>query len=1023
MAITMMSKPSLGANSRVAFRAQKQRGQRRLPVALAFPNLLGGKSSNGTGAVEMIKDEIMKDIKYRESTGAGSDKAETTYSATAWSVHNRLVDSFNQTHAHWKKKDPKFVYYLSAEFLMGRTMTNAIYNLGLEGEYADAVRALGTDLETVTSTEIDAALGNGGLGRLASCFLDSMASLDLPGWGYGIRYRYGMFKQGISADGKQIESPDKWIPGTGNPWEIRRPETRFPVGFYGSVGADGTWTPEENVHAVACDVPIPGYRTTTTSNLRLWDCEPMEEFDLEAFNAGEYEKAVLNKRKADEIVAVLYPNDATAEGKELRLKQQYFFVAASLQDTLARFLETQSDFEKLPEKACFQMNDTHPTIAVPELMRLLIDVHGLEFNKAWEITKKSLAYTNHTVMPEALEKWPVAVLQKLLPRHMQLIEQINDTWLASIKGHVEKKVAAAAAAAKPTDPAEVSTEDSAEEAEEEAVDPVAEALEAYSIIQSNPWNKSEKLINMAYLAVVGSFAVNGVAAIHSEIIKEDIFPQFVEIFPEKFQNKTNGVTLRRWLAYCNPELAALITEALGTEDWIRDATLLAKLKPMADDAAFRKKWMAVKLKRKEKLAAHIKASTGYDVPVASMFDVQVKRIHEYKRQLMNAVSLIHRYQTIKAASPEERAKMVPRVTILGGKAASAYYMAKKIVALINAISKTVNNDPEVGDLLKVIFLPNYNVTEAEVIIPAAELSQHISTAGTEASGTSNMKFALNGSTIIGTMDGANIEIAENTGEENLFIFGVDAADVPRLREERTSMNRDDYDPRWNAAWDAVREGVFGDKEYFQNLVESVNDVHLGKGEFADNNDWFLCANDFASYMRAQDEADALYADQDAWTKRWVLISTDVRSLIVRPATLSLALRSSLVRQVDHLHGEQRVLLERPHNHAVRERDLERQTVEAVREQTLRFFCVPHAYLLFVIVIIMMLLAHVLPYTTLGRPSPGPPGPLTPGRHRPASRPASSCRPAIPRRPAFRPFRPVWKTPLSPRRSISRGSAR
>lgn len=783
----------------------------------------------------------------------GSDKSESTYAATAWSVHNRLVDSFNHTHEYWQKKDPKFVYYLSAEFLMGRTMTNAIYNLGLEGEYADAVRALGTDLETVTSAEVDAALGNGGLGRLASCFLDSMASLDLPGWGYGIRYRYGMFKQGIAADGKQMELPDKWIPETGNPWEIRRSAIRFPVGFYGSV-TNGTWTPAETVEAVACDVPIPGYRTTTTSNLRLWDCEPMEEFDLEAFNAGEYDKAVLNKRKADEIVAILYPNDATEEGKELRLKQQYFFVAASLQDTLARFLETHSDLEKLPEKACFQMNDTHPTIAVPELMRLLIDVHGLEFNKAWEITKKSLAYTNHTVMPEALEKWPVAVLEKLLPRHMQLIEQINATWLASIQGHVEKKVAVAA----PADPADVPTEDSAED----DVDSVAEALKEYSIVQENPWNKGEMLVNMAYLAVVGSFAVNGVAAIHSEIIKEDIFPQFVEIFPEKFQNKTNGVTLRRWLAYCNPELASLITEALGTDEWIRDATLLAKLKPMAEDAAFRKKWMAVKLKRKEKLAAHIKASTGYDVPVKSMFDVQVKRIHEYKRQLMNAISLVHRYQNIKAASPEERAKMIPRVAIMGGKAASAYYMAKKIVALINAVSNTVNNDPEVGDLLKVIFLPNYNVTEAEVIIPAAELSQHISTAGTEASGTSNMKFALNGSTIIGTMDGANIEIAENTGIENLFTFGVDAADISRLREERKDFK--DYDPRWNAAFDAIRKGEFGDAEYFEDLVDSVNVMNER------NNDWFLVANDFATYMDAQDEADALYADQEEWTKRSII---------------------------------------------------------------------------------------------------------------------------------------------------------
>ena len=840
---------------------QRRSARRRcFPVAQAFPNILGGKNGSSATAnavsADVVKAEVTQDLKYRQATKAG-DAKEAAYTAVAWSVHNRLVDSFNKTHEYWKEKDPKFVYYLSAEFLMGRTMTNAVYNLGVEGPYAAAIREIGSDMETITSTEVDAALGNGGLGRLAACFLDSMASLDLPGWGYGIRYKYGMFKQGIAEDGKQIELPDKWIPEGGNPWEIRRSDVRFPVGFYGSVGADGVWSPAETVHAVACDTPIPGYHTSTTSNLRLWDAEPVNEFDLEAFNAGEYEKAVAARRKADEIVAVLYPNDATEEGKELRLKQQYFFVAASLQDTLARFLESHSDLEKLPEKACFQMNDTHPTIAVPELMRLLIDVHGLEFGKAWDITRKCLAYTNHTVMPEALEKWPVVVLEKLLPRHMQIIEQINETWLASIKSHVEKKVAAAEP--KASDPDEVSTEESTEE--DIDIDPVEEALKEYSIVQENPWNKGEMLVNMAYLAVVGSFAVNGVAAIHSEIIKEDIFPQFVEIFPEKFQNKTNGVTLRRWLAYCNPELASLITEALGTDAWVKDATLLANLKPKAEDPAFRKKWRDIKLQRKQKLAKHIKESTGYDVPVASMYDVQVKRIHEYKRQLMNAVSLIHRYQKIKAASPEERAKMVPRVSIMGGKAASAYYMAKKIVALINAVSKKVNNDPEVGDLLKVIFLPNYNVTEAEVIIPAAELSQHISTAGTEASGTSNMKFALNGSFIIGTMDGANIEIAENTGVENLFTFGVDAADVPRLREERKDFK--DYDPRWVAAFDAVRKGEFGDAEYFEDLVDSVNDMTKG-------NDWFLVANDFATYMDAQDEADALYADEEEWTRRSIL---------------------------------------------------------------------------------------------------------------------------------------------------------
>lgn len=740
---------------------------------------------------------------------------------------------------------------------MGRTLTNAVHNLGVEGAYGEALKKLGANMEDVAESELDAALGNGGLGRLAACFLDSMATLDLPGWGYGIRYRYGMFKQQIAANGRQVEVPDYWLNTDGNPWEIHRPEVRFNVGFYGSIGADGKWAPAEEVIAEAYDVPIPGYHTATTSNLRLWNALPTAEFDLDAFNAGNYEDAVADRRKADDITAVLYPNDATEYGKELRLKQQFFFVSASLQDTLSRYLSKHSDLAGLSEKAVFQMNDTHPTIAVAELMRLLIDVHGLSFEKAWEITGKSLAYTNHTVMPEALEKWPVKVLAKLLPRHMQLIEAINTKWLESVKPLVAAKVAAK--------PAPVVEEKEGAKESEKVVDPVAEALKAYSIVQENQWNKGEMLVNMAYLAVVGSFAVNGVAAIHSEIVKSDIFPQFVEVFPEKFQNKTNGVTLRRWLAYCNPEQSALITEALGTDAWVSDATLLAGLRPFAEDPAFRARWRAVKQIRKEKLAARVKEVTGYDLPTSSLFDIQVKRIHEYKRQYLNAISLIHRYAAIKAASPEERAKMVPRVALFGGKAASAYYMAKKIVALINAIGKTVNNDPDVGDLLKVVFLPNYNVSEAEIIIPGAEISQHISTAGTEASGTSNMKFALNGALIIGTMDGANIEIAENTGVEHMFVFGVDAEDVPRLREERKNFK--DYDPRWTAALKMVKDGVFGDGDYFADLVDSVNDMTKG-------NDWFLVANDFTTYMEAQDQVDALYKDQEEWTRKSILYAAN-----------------------------------------------------------------------------------------------------------------------------------------------------
>ncbi|KAI3432399.1 hypothetical protein D9Q98_003955 [Chlorella vulgaris] len=870
--------------------ARRQRAGRSLKVRsmldISFPPK-EEDTSNGVAPKLGVEASIEHELKYRVSANNTDARPVKLYQSVAWSVHDRLVDAFDQTQAYWKEKDPKHIYYLSAEFLMGRTLTNAVNNLDLGGEYAEALKKYGADLETVATGELDAALGNGGLGRLAACFLDSMASLDLPGWGYGIRYRYGMFKQGVK-DGLQVELPDYWL-DNGNPWEIRRPETQFKVGFYGSL-EDGKWVPGEEVIAEAYDVPIPGYKTKTCGNLRLWDALAPEEFDLEAFNAGDYSKAVEQKRRADGITAVLYPNDATEEGKELRLKQQFFFVSASLQDTIARYLEQHKDLAGLPDKACFQMNDTHPTIAVAELMRLLIDEHGLSYDDAWAITTKCVAYTNHTVMPEALEKWPVRVLAKLLPRHMQLIEQINSNWLDSITGHVTAKVEAelaasdaekqkkAAAAAEERKAALVAAEAKGEEAlaaakkvvsEEEAAEEkpadkatlVEEKLKTYSIIQENQWTKGEMLVNMAYLAVVGSFAVNGVAAIHSEIIKTDIFPHFVEIFPERFQNKTNGVTLRRWLAYCNPELSALITEALGTDEWVRDATLLAKLKPFAEDAAFRARWREVKQQKKKALAERIREQTGYQVSTEPMYDIHVKRIHEYKRQYMNAISLIHRYKVLKEMTPEQRAKAVPRVVVFGGKAASAYYMAKKIVALILSIGETVNNDPEIGDLLKVVFLPNYNVSEAELIIPAAEISQHISTAGTEASGTSNMKFALNGALIIGTLDGANIEIGENTGFENLFIFGVKADEINKLREDRKNFS--DYDPRYTAALQMVSSGVFGRPEYFEDLVASITDMNRG-------NDWFLLANDFASYMDAQDAIDELYRDQEEWTRRSII---------------------------------------------------------------------------------------------------------------------------------------------------------
>ncbi|KAK9840953.1 hypothetical protein WJX81_002313 [Elliptochloris bilobata] len=855
--------------------------------AIAEPPVKTAPGSNGVATSEgdsKLKESILQNLlNTGSSTHIEALDAKDVYRGVAQSVREKLVAAFNRTQEYWREEDTKFIYYLSAEFLMGRSLLNTVQNLGLGGPYGEVLKELGVKMEALVDAEQNAALGNGGLGRLAACFLDSIATLDLPGWGYGIRYKYGMFKQALKG-GYQDELPDIWLTN-GNPWEIARPNITYRIGFYGTVD-QFQWSPAEEVIAKAYDNPIPGFQTSTVGNLRLWEALPLHEFDLAAFNKGDYVQAVEERRKAEDISAVLYPNDATEYGKELRLKQQYFFVSASLQDVLARFRERHgANWPLLPEKACFQMNDTHPTIAVAELMRLLIDCEGLGWDAAWAITQKCLAFTNHTVMPEALEKWPVAVIGKLLPRHMEIIDKIDTIWKDSLKEQekVLGQVEAAAKSAPPKPPkAEIKPKGAVEsltdaltfkagepsggkeepEEGEEEEDPVEAALAKYSIITENPWEKGVKLVNMAYLAVVGSKAVNGVAAIHSEIIKDTIFKDFYDVMPHKFQNKTNGVTPRRWLAWCNPALAALITEALGGDEWINDATRLSGLRKFADDKDFQAKWRAIKLANKERLAAKIKERTGVTLPTTPLYDIQIKRIHEYKRQYLNLLSVAWRYHQIKAATPLERSKFVPRVVLIGGKAASAYYMAKKIIRLTTAIGETVNSDPDVSDLLKVVFLPDYNVDWAEVIIPGSELSQHISTAGTEASGTSNMKFAMNGCLIIGTMDGANIEIAEEVGKENLFVFGMPAEDVQGWRDGKRAEWKD-YDPRFTTALNMIKDGVFGDKEYFQDLADSISDMSKG-------NDWFLVAPDFTDYLRAQAEVDKLYLDQDEWTRRSIL---------------------------------------------------------------------------------------------------------------------------------------------------------
>jgi len=648
------------------------------------------------------------------------------------------------------------------------------------------------------------------------------------------KYREGKAPQAVDKGGYQKELPDIWLTD-GNPWEVKRSEIKYEIYFGGKTEKkNGTtvWIPNQKVIAQAYDNPIPGYKTPTVGNLRLWDALPVTEFDLAAFNAGDYDKSMLEREKAECISAVLYPNDATPEGKELRLKQQYFFVAASLQDVFARFKAKHgTNWDLLPDKAVFQMNDTHPTIAVAETMRLLVDVEGLTWEHAWSISTKMLNYTNHTVMPEALEKWPVKVMAKMLPRHMEIIEIINDGWTKWLSDNVTGTASEKAA-----------------------------KIAAMSIIHENQWNKEELLVNMAYLAVVGSAHVNGVAAIHSDIVKNEIFTEFYKLFPNKFQNKTNGVTPRRWLAWCNPELASLITETLGSDSWINNAEELTSLRALASDKALQSKWRAVKLQRKAKLAELVKKLTGDDIDINSMFDIQIKRIHEYKRQYLNVLSIIWRYKQLKKMTPAERKNAVPRVCMIGGKAASAYDMAKRIIRLVTAVGAKINNDPDTKDYLKLYFLPDYNVSMAEALIPAAELSQHISTGGTEASGTSNMKFQMNGCLIIGTWDGANIEIAEETGVDNVFVFGVRAEEINQLRKDRATYKTD---TRFDEIMSDIENGMFGDKEYFKPLVDSISNMKVG-------NDWFLVANDFAAYLKAQEEVDKCYKDTEEWTRRSIM---------------------------------------------------------------------------------------------------------------------------------------------------------
>lgn len=749
------------------------------------------------------------------------------YYSLALSIRDRLIRKWLRTQHIYKKQDTKRVYYLSLEFLMGRLMGNALINMGFYEECHDILLRDNNKLEDIIEIEHDMALGNGGLGRLAACYLDSMATRELPAFGYGIRYEYGIFRQDIE-NGNQVEHPDNWL-SYGNPWEILRRELTYRVQFFGEVKVftDETgklhfnWVNTDDVLAVGYDVPVPGYNNNTVNNLRLWAAKATQEFDFKDFNSGNYLASVEAKNESENISKVLYPNDTYVEGKFLRLKQQYFFVSASLQDIIRKYKINHPDYRQFAEKTAIQLNDTHPVIAIPELMRILVDQEGLSWEEAWKITTNVFAYTNHTVVPEALEEWSVNIMQDLLPRHMQIIYEINQRFLDDVRMRY--------------------TQDN-------------EIIKALSIIKEG----DEKRVRMANLAIVGSSSINGVAALHTEILKKTIFAHFYALFPEKFKNVTNGITPRRWLKTANPELAQTITEKIGDE-WITDLDKLKKLEKFTKDKQFLENWRKVKQNNKQQLIEYIQKEHYVVINPDSMFDVQVKRFHEYKRQLLNVLHVITLYNRIKE---NPNLDVVPRTVIFAGKAAPAYIQAKQVIKLINCVSDVVNNDPDIGDKLKVIFLKNYSVTLAEKIIPAADLSEQISTAGLEASGTGNMKFALNGALTIGTMDGANVEIREEVGDDNIFIFGLLSDEVAAMKKAGyTPREYYEKDPELKRVIDMIEHNYFNRLEpgLFKPMIEGLMST-----------DYYLLFADYRAYIDCQDRVSELYKNRDEWTRKSIL---------------------------------------------------------------------------------------------------------------------------------------------------------
>lgn len=778
--------------------------------------------------VEAFKQAVVDNLYYKRGQGAHTASASDVYFSLATTVRDYLMDRYRETVAAYVEKKPKFVYYLSAEYLPGRQLSQNLLYTGTTELARQALAELGYDLDELIALEPEPALGNGGLGRLAACFYDSMAALDIPSVTYGINYEFGIFKQSFR-DGWQVESPDDWL-YFGAPWEFPQPDSRLTVRFGGRVeryrdeqGRErARWIQDETILGEPAHMLAPGYGTKTVNLLRLWRARASKEFDFQLFDVGDYSRAAEQKIYSENITKVLYPNDNTPQGRELRLKQEYFFVSCSIQDILRRFLQFDDDWGLLPEKVVIQLNDTHPVLAIPELLRLLLDEHGLDWEQAWGVTRRVFAYTCHTLMPEALERWPVGLFERLLPRHLELIYEINKAFLEEVRARFPQ--------------------DAAREAR-------------MSIIEEG----HERMLRMAFLAAAACFSINGVAELHTRLLQELVLRDFYALWPEKFNNKTNGVSPRRFIKLSNPRLSSLIDSRTGP-GWLRDLDELRRLEPLAGEAAFQEDWRRIKRENKVDLAQAIETLTAVQVDPDSMFDVMVKRLHEYKRQLLKVLHIVTLYNRLQA---DPQLDLTPRTFIFGAKAAPGYHLAKLIIKLINSVGEVVNRDPLVAGRLKVAFLPNFNVTLGEKIYPAAELSEQISLAGKEASGTGNMKFALNGALTIGTLDGANIEIRERVGAENFFLFGLTTEEVLALKRDYRPLDYYHRDPELRAAIDALASGRFspGDRDLFRPIVDSL--LHR---------DEYLLLADYAAFIACQDEVDRAYRDRESWTRRSILNS-------------------------------------------------------------------------------------------------------------------------------------------------------